>query len=143
MRFGSLFLAGDAAHIVPPTGAKGLNLAVADVKVLADALVERYASGSEDAMDSYSEVALERVWAAQEFSWWMTSLLHRFGDHDPLQRRLQRAQLRGIAQSRALQTALAERYVGLPLAHARSGHAGARTARTPAGDRARCAVRQA
>ena len=115
MRFGSLFLAGDAAHIVPPAGAKGLNLAVADVTVLAHALALRYATGSEEALERYSDVALERVWAAQQFSWWMTSMLHRFGDHDPLQQRLQRAQLHGIARSSALQTALAERYVGLPL----------------------------
>ena len=120
MRFGSLFLAGDAAHIVPPTGAKGLNLAVADVKVLADALAEHYACGSDDGLDGYSDVALARVWAAQHFSWWMTSMLHRFGDHDPWQQRMQRAELLRVAHSRALQTALAESYVGLPLGHARS-----------------------
>jgi p-hydroxybenzoate 3-monooxygenase len=115
MRFGSLFLAGDAAHIVPPTGAKGLNLAIADVKVLADAFAEWYVSGSDEGLDNYSDVALGRVWAAQQFSWWMTSMLHRFGDNNRLQQRLQRTQLRSIARSLALQTALAESYVGLPL----------------------------
>ena len=115
MQFGALFLAGDAAHIVPPTGAKGLNLAVADVRVLAGALAEFYARGSREALARYSDVALERVWAAEHFSWWMTSMLHRFDDADPLQRRLQIAQLEQIARSRALQTALAESYVGRPL----------------------------
>jgi p-hydroxybenzoate 3-monooxygenase len=126
MRFGTLLLAGDAAHIVPPTGAKGLNLAIADVTVLADALAARYATGSDEALECYSEVALERVWTAQQFSWWMTSMLHRFEDHDPLQQRLQRAQLRSIAQSPALQHALAERYVGLPIAKLVSQGAGRR-----------------
>jgi len=121
MRFGSLFLAGDAAHIVPPTGAKGLNLAVADVKVLADALIERYTSGSEDDLEHYSDVALARVWAAQQFSWWMTAMLHRFDDHDPWQQRMQRAELQRVADSRALQTALAESYVGRPLGNIDSG----------------------
>ena len=143
MRFGSLFLAGDAAHIVPPTGAKGLNLAVADAKVLADALAERYAFGSDEALDRYSDAALERVWAAQQFSWWMTSMLHRFGDHDPLQQRLQRAQLRAITQSRALQTALAERYVGLPLGHAKSPQPAAGPPHALPRDRARIATREA
>ena len=115
MQFGSLFLAGDAAHIVPPTGAKGLNLAVADVQVLADALADFYGQGSRDALNRYSVTALERIWAAEHFSWWMTSMLHRFDDTDPMQRRLQIAQLNQVAHSRALQTALAESYVGLPL----------------------------
>ena len=114
MQFGSLFLAGDAAHIVPPTGAKGLNLAVADVQVLAEAMTQFYTQGSREALDRYSSVALERVWAAEHFSWWMTSMLHRFDDNDPFQQRLQRAQLNQVAQSRALQTALAESYVGIP-----------------------------
>jgi p-hydroxybenzoate 3-monooxygenase len=131
MRFGSLFLAGDAAHIVPPTGAKGLNLAIADVKVLADAFAERYVAGSDEGLDSYSDVALGRVWAAQQFSWWMTSMLHRFEDNNRLQQRLQRSQLRSIARSRALQTALAESYVGLPL-----GGANARGVSRPAALRA-------
>jgi p-hydroxybenzoate 3-monooxygenase len=115
MQFGSLFLAGDAAHIVPPTGAKGLNLAVADVYVLAEALSDYYAEGSREALGRYSARALERIWAAEHFSWWMTSMLHRFDDGDPMHRRLQIAQLNEVANSRALQTALAESYVGLPL----------------------------
>jgi len=115
MQFGSLFLAGDAAHIVPPTGAKGLNLAVADVQVLADALADFYGQGSREALGRYSATALERIWAVEHFSWWMTSMLHRFDDADPMQRRLQIAQLKQVAHSRALQTALAESYVGLPL----------------------------
>ena len=115
MQFGSLFLAGDAAHIVPPTGAKGLNLAVADVRVMAEALADYYAEGSREALGRYSARALERIWAAEHFSWWMTSMLHRFDDGDPMHRRLQIAQLNHVANSRALQTALAESYVGLPL----------------------------
>lgn len=114
MRFGNLFLAGDAAHIVPPTGAKGLNLAVADVQILANALAEFYVSRRTDLLDQYSAVALERVWRAEHFSWWMTSMLHRFDD-DPFQYQLQLAQLKYIASSRAAATALAENYVGLPL----------------------------
>ena len=115
MQFGSLFLAGDAAHIVPPTGAKGLNLAVADVRVLSDALIEYYATGRRDGLDQYSAMALERVWAAEHFSWWMTSMLHRYGDDDPFQQRLQFAQLNQVASSLAFQIALAENYVGLPI----------------------------
>jgi len=114
MQFGTLFLAGDAAHIVPPTGAKGLNLAVADVQVLAEALMQFYTIGSREGLERYSSIALERVWAAEHFSWWMTSMLHRFDDNDPFQQRLQLAQLNQVAHSRALQTALAENYVGLP-----------------------------
>jgi p-hydroxybenzoate 3-monooxygenase len=143
MRFGALFLAGDAAHIVPPTGAKGLNLAVADVKVLADALAAHYGSGCDEGIDRYSAVALDRVWGAQQFSWWMTSMLHRFRTDDPLQQRLQRAQLRGIAQSRALQTALAERYVGLPLGQAGSLSSETATLRAPAAGSTPIAARQA
>ena len=115
MQFGTLFLAGDAAHIVPPTGAKGLNLAVADVRVLSDALIEYYATGRRDGLDGYSAMALERVWAAEHFSWWMTSMLHRYDDRDPFQQRLQFAQLNQVASSHAFQTALAENYVGLPI----------------------------
>ncbi|GAA2302573.1 4-hydroxybenzoate 3-monooxygenase [Glycomyces scopariae] len=114
MRFGRLLLAGDAAHIVPPTGAKGLNLAVADVRVLARALGEYYRSGREDLLDAYSATCLERVWRAQHFSWWMTTLLHRFADADAYDRRLQRAHLDYVARSRAQATALAENYVGPP-----------------------------
>ena len=115
MQFGSLFLAGDAAHIVPPTGAKGLNLAIADVCVLSDALIEYYATGRRDGLGGYSALALERVWAAEHFSWWMTSMLHRFDDRDPFQQRLQLAQLKEVARSHAFQTALAENYVGHPI----------------------------
>jgi p-hydroxybenzoate 3-monooxygenase len=115
MQFGTLFLAGDAAHIVPPTGAKGLNLAVADVRVLSDALIDYYATGRRDGLDQYSAMALERVWAAEHFSWWMTSMLHRYDDRDPFQQRLQFAQLNQVASSHAFQTALAENYVGLPI----------------------------
>jgi p-hydroxybenzoate 3-monooxygenase len=115
MQFGSLFLAGDAAHIVPPTGAKGMNLAVADVCALAGALTNYHASGQRDALHGYSATALERVWAAEHFSWWMTAMLHRYDDGDPFQQRMQRAQLRHVVRSKALQTALAESYVGLPM----------------------------
>ncbi len=115
MQYGRLFLAGDAAHIVPPTGAKGLNLAVADVKVLADALAGWYAVGDRSGLDAYSATCLRRVWRAQHFSWWMTSLLHRFGDQDPYESRLQRAQLDYVTTSTAAATSLAENYVGLPL----------------------------
>jgi len=114
MQYGRLFLAGDAAHIVPPTGAKGLNLAVADVRVLARALATVYGSGSTDLLDRYSAVCLDRVWRAQRFSWWMTSLLHSFPEEGPLRQRLQLAELDYIAGSRFAATALAENYVGLP-----------------------------
>ncbi len=116
MRYGRLFLAGDAAHIVPPTGAKGLNLAVADVQVLARALIARYAEKREDLIERYSDIALASVWNAQRFSWWMTSMLHRFPDADDYQHRVQLAELAYVAGSRAASTALAENYVGLPLA---------------------------
>jgi p-hydroxybenzoate 3-monooxygenase len=114
MRYGRLFLAGDAAHIVPPTGAKGLNLAVADVKVLADALTDWYATGNETGLDAYSATCLARVWRVQHFSWWMTSMLHRIDD-DPFTRQLQLSQLRYVTSSPAAATSLAENYVGLPL----------------------------
>ncbi|HEY6555467.1 MAG TPA: 4-hydroxybenzoate 3-monooxygenase, partial [Vicinamibacteria bacterium] len=113
MQFGRLFLAGDAAHIVPPTGAKGLNLAVADVKVLAEALAAWFRSGREDLLAAYSATCLRRVWRAEHFSWWMTSMLHRFPDDDPFQQRLQLSQLRYVTSSRAAATTLAENYVGL------------------------------
>jgi p-hydroxybenzoate 3-monooxygenase len=114
MRFGRLFLAGDAAHIVPPTGAKGLNLAVADVRVLARALAAFYASGRTDLLDAYSATCLRRVWKAQRFSWWMTSMLHRFPGRNPYEDRVQVAELDYVTSSRAAQQALAENYVGLP-----------------------------
>ena len=115
MRYGSLLLAGDAAHIVPPTGAKGLNLAVADVAVLAQALVHHLRRRDPSALERYSERCLERVWRAQHFSWWMTTMLHVDPDISPYDRQLQRAQLRYVMSSRAAQTSLAENYVGLPL----------------------------
>ena len=115
MRFGRLFLAGDAAHIVPPTGAKGLNLAVADVTVLAAALVDFFATGSEAGLDGYSGTCLRRVWQAQRFSWWMTSMLHRFPDEGPFGERLRLAQLDHVVSSKAAATSLAESYVGLPI----------------------------
>jgi p-hydroxybenzoate 3-monooxygenase len=114
MRFGRLFLAGDAAHIVPPTGAKGLNLAAADVRVLSRALIDFYATGRTDQLDAYSDRCLSRVWKTQRFSWWMTSLLHRFPDGTPFDHRLQLAELAYITGSRAGATTLAENYVGLP-----------------------------
>jgi len=115
MQCGNLFLAGDAAHIVPPTGAKGLNLAVADVRVLARAIAEFYRTGSRDLLDRYSEVCLRRVWKVQRFSWWMTSMLHRFEDDNAFDRRRQTAELDYVTSSRAAAQSLAENYVGLPM----------------------------
>ena len=114
MQSGRLFLAGDAAHIVPPTGAKGLNLAVADVRHLAHALSLFYKEHRTDLLEAYSTTCLRRVWRAEHFSWWMTSMLHRFPDDDPFQQRMQRAQLDYTVRSRAAATSLAENYVGLP-----------------------------
>ena len=115
MRFGRLFLAGDAAHIVPPTGAKGMNLAIADVQVLAQGLEGFYNKGSTEGLDTYSSACLNRVWKVQRFSWWMTSLLHRFDDETPFDHRRQLAELEYIVSSRAAAQSLAENYVGLPL----------------------------
>jgi len=115
MRFGRLFLAGDAAHIVPPTGAKGLNLAAADVGVLSRALVEFFKERSSAGIDTYSERCLRRIWKAERFSWWMTSLLHKFPDTGAFGQKMQRAELEYLVGSRAASTALAENYVGLPL----------------------------
>jgi p-hydroxybenzoate 3-monooxygenase len=115
MQHGRLFLAGDAAHIVTPTGAKGMNLAVADVRVLARGLTEFYGSGRTDLLDSYSETCLRRVWKASRFSWWMTSMLHRFHEEDEFRYRLQLAELDYVTSSRAASTSLAENYVGLPM----------------------------
>lgn len=114
MRHGRLYLAGDAAHIVPPTGAKGLNLAVADVRVLAEALAAFYGSGSTELLDAYSDTCLRRVWRAQHFSWWMTTLLHTFDSDDAYGRRLQTSHLDYVTSSEAAATTLAENYVGLP-----------------------------
>ena len=115
MRHGRLFLAGDAAHIVPPTGAKGLNLAVADVWMLAGALETYYRTGRQDLLDSYSDRCLRRVWRAQRFSWWMTTMLHRAPDGNAFDYRRQLAELEYVTSSRAAMTALAENYVGWPL----------------------------
>ncbi|HEY0524363.1 MAG TPA: 4-hydroxybenzoate 3-monooxygenase [Stellaceae bacterium] len=115
MQYGRLFLAGDSAHIVPPTGAKGMNLAVADIRVLARALEGFYKSGRTDLLERYSETCLRRVWRATRFSWWMTSMLHRFPGTDGFQHRLQVAELDYVTSSRAAATALAENYVGLPM----------------------------
>jgi p-hydroxybenzoate 3-monooxygenase len=115
MRYGSLMLAGDAAHIVPPTGAKGLNLAIADVRVLARAFSDFYASGSHAGLDGYSETCLRRVWKVQRFSWWMTSMLHRFEDENAFDQRRQLAELEYVVSSHAASQSLAENYVGLPM----------------------------
>jgi len=113
MRYGRLYLAGDAAHIVPPTGAKGLNPAIADVRILAEALASWHATGSLALLDAYSETCLRRVWRAEHFSWWMTSMLHRPPGDDPFEQKLQLSQLRHVVSSRAAATMLAENYVGL------------------------------
>jgi p-hydroxybenzoate 3-monooxygenase len=113
MRFGRLFLAGDAAHIVPPTGAKGLNLALHDVRLLAEALVSWYRSGGTELLDAYSDACLRRVWRAEHFSWWMTSMLHRFDTADDFDLQLQLSQLRYVTSSTAAATSLAENYVGI------------------------------
>ena len=115
MRHGALFLAGDAAHIVPPTGAKGLNLAMSDVKLLSRALIARYGRSEEVALERYGDQALARVWRAERFSWWFTSLTHAFPGMDAFDRKMQAAELSYIRGSRAAQTSLAENYVGLPL----------------------------
>ena len=113
MQYGQLFLAGDAAHVVPPTGAKGMNLAVADARVLGEALACWYRTGDRSGLVDYSETCLRRVWRAEHFSWWMTSMLHRFPGHDAFQERLQLSQLRYVCSSTAAATSLAENYVGL------------------------------
>ena len=114
MQFGRLFLAGDAAHIVPPTGAKGMNLAVADVRTLARALTSFFKSGKTDILDAYSVTCLRRIWRAEHFSWWMTSMLHTFPDRSGFDRKVQLAELDYVLNSRAGATTLAENYVGLP-----------------------------
>jgi p-hydroxybenzoate 3-monooxygenase len=114
MRYGNMFLAGDSAHIVPPTGAKGLNLAASDVLVLARAFKEFYENRRATFLEEYSDICLRRVWKAQRFSWWMTSSLHRFGEETPFDHQRQIADLDYLTSSRAAMTSLAEQYVGLP-----------------------------
>jgi p-hydroxybenzoate 3-monooxygenase len=114
MQYGRLMLAGDAAHIVPPTGAKGLNLAIADVRVLARAFSDFYRNGSR-ALEAYSQTCLRRVWKVQRFSWWMTSMLHRFEDSNAFDQRRQLAELEYLVSSTAESQSLAENYVGLPM----------------------------
>ncbi len=116
MRYGRLFLAGDAAHIVPPTGAKGMNLAVADVRTLARVLGPFFKAKRTDQLDTYSATCLKRVWRAEHFSWWMTSMLHRFPGDDVFEHRLQRSQLEYVTSSQPAAASLAENYVGLPFA---------------------------
>jgi p-hydroxybenzoate 3-monooxygenase len=115
MQYGRLLLAGDAAHIVPPTGAKGLNLAIADVRVLARAFGDFYTTGSRAGLEGYSETCLRRVWKVQRFSWWMTSMLHRFEDENVFDQRRQLAELNYVTSSHAASQSLAENYVGLPM----------------------------
>ena len=114
MRHGRLFLAGDAAHIVPPTGAKGMNLAIADIRVLARGLERFFKRGETDLLDRYGEICLRRIWKGQRFSWWMTSMLHRFDGDDSFEHRVQVAELEYVSTSKAAMTTLAENYVGLP-----------------------------
>jgi p-hydroxybenzoate 3-monooxygenase len=115
LRFGRLFIAGDAAHIVPPTGAKGLNLAASDVHYLSQALIEHYAGGYTRALDQYSGRALSRIWKAERFSWWMTTLMHRFEGQNAFEHRMKAAELAYLEGSVSAQTSLAENYVGLAL----------------------------
>ena len=114
MRHGRLFLAGDAAHIVPPTGAKGLNLAASDIYFLSRGLIDHYTKSDDSGIESYSQKALSRVWKAERFSWWMTTVLHHFTEVSPFDRRIQRADLEYLISSKAAMSALAENYVGLP-----------------------------
>ena len=114
MRFGKMFLAGDAAHIVPPTGAKGLNLAASDIRYLYDAFSDYYSNGNESGLDAYSDRALSRIWKAERFSWWMTNLLHTFDDDGDFNAKIRKAELEYLVTSPAAMTALAENYVGLP-----------------------------
>lgn len=115
MQYGKLFLAGDAAHIVPPTGAKGLNLAMADVQVLARALTSFYTSGKTNLLQQYSEICLRRIWKAERFSWYMTTMLHRHDNYTPFEHQIQLAELDYVTSSKAAATSLAENYVGLPM----------------------------
>jgi p-hydroxybenzoate 3-monooxygenase len=121
MRHGRLFLAGDAAHIVPPTGAKGLNLAAADVRVLSWALVDFFKAGSSVGIDGYSAACLSRIWKVQRFSWWFSTALHNFDTEPAFERRVHRAELAYLMQSESAQRTLAENYVGLPFEDPRIG----------------------
>ena len=114
MRYGQLFLAGDAAHIVPPTGARGLNSAASDIYYLYHAMLAHYERGDPSGLDHYSDKALARVWKAQRFSWWMTTMLHTFPDSLPYDQQLQQTELAYLFSSEAAQRSLAENYVGLP-----------------------------
>ena len=115
MRWGRLFLAGDAAHIVPPTGAKGMNLAVSDVMMLAEGLIGHYRNGADDGLEAWSRRALSRIWKAERFSWWLTSITHRFPDSDPFSQKMQLAELDYLRGSETAQRSFAENYVGLPM----------------------------
>jgi p-hydroxybenzoate 3-monooxygenase len=115
MRFGRLFLAGDAAHIVPPTGAKGLNLAISDVRMLSQAFDAYYLEKTESGIDGYSQRALNRIWQIERFSWWLTSLMHRFPDTEGFGQKIQEAELSYLMSSQAARTSLAENYTGLKL----------------------------
>ena len=115
MRYGQLFLAGDAAHIVPPTGAKGLNLAISDVQMLFEALIAHYERGDESGIEEYSARALDRVWSSVRFSWWLTTLMHRFPDMTDFDQRMQEHELQHLARSEAARTSMSEQYVGIPL----------------------------
>ena len=115
LSWGRLFLAGDAAHIVPPTGAKGLNLAASDIHYLSNALIDWYKSGDDGGLKDYSARALKRIWKAERFSWWMTKLLHQFPEEGAFGQKMQEAELEYLAGSKAAQAALAENYVGLPI----------------------------
>ncbi len=117
MQHGRLYLAGDAAHIVPPTGAKGINLAINDVLILAEGFKQFYREGKNESLDRYSETALKRIWRAEHFSWWMTSMLHQFDDASPFQQQMQLSELAYVTASRAAATALAENYVGKAAVH--------------------------
>jgi len=124
LRFGRLFLAGDAGHIVPPTGAKGLNLAATDVKFLANSLIEHYREKSNRGLDLYSQRCLRRIWRAERFSWWFTSLTHRFPGDDAISEKLQAAELDYLFHSESAARTLAENYVGLPLDFGEPGAVG-------------------